>query len=1500
METVLLLPGREDETAKSDAGLERFLKVDVKTARTVDGVSRSAGTVAFAPPAKDVDDDDIIEMEFENNGRRWKQWTTVGQLRSDFAKSGEVSISRDGKQELRIPFNWEANDKTRFGVTEIALKGLKVFGIDLDIQGQIIDKVAQPAARKAAAAVAAHFESQTEKPFGLYRFDNLPNTGELITDAKKLSGGEPYLLFIHGTASSSMGSFGKLAGQKEWEELRAHYGNRILALEHRTFSVSPIQNALDIAELLPDNARLHVVTHSRGGLVGELLCLAEAGAGLQKFDALTKVFTGEKDKEIAAEREKQRQQLKQLWEMLVKKQARVERFVRVACPARGTTLAAKRMDMLASAVINAIGFIPGVKQNPVAEIGYDLAKATLLALVKTKADPRHLPGIEAMVPTSPLVEFLNHPELATKSYLAVIAGDIEVGSLKLTIPALVGNSFFWAQNDLVVNTKSMAEGIRREQKAFRFFDQGSDVSHFNYFFNETSRRAMRQWLMREDGSLIGDFKEVSREARVSRDGRIDQWLEEEARPADQFDQYELKITVSHGDLRNAKYPVAVGHYDGDGIISAEKIIDRLLGNRLTKRFGMRLYPGPLGTAEVVLGPAGSAPAGALVIGLGEMGGITPEVVRNGVTIAALRYANLVAEDSGGERKKGRRSAAFSSLLIGTYGGNALKIKDSVNVIVQGAMQANRILQEQGLWDRVRIDAVEIVELYEDCAIQAIRAAHDLRKNPPLDFAERVEITVEPNDMLSVGGGRYQRPTSEYDTYWWGRIQITGTKSEAVKPAKSPFAELPALFSLDPDLQVTQRHFLDRLIEDAVHSPKKRAQLSDALARLLMQDRRQEEEGDCGLEFLLLTERARAEASLQGTQRRLVDWMVANAVNDTRYDPKLSTSLFELLIPNSLKGHTEDVVLLLDRESAQYPWELLTERSQINKPLATRMGILRQFRTDDFRPNPQPSRGMNALVVGDTANSGLVKLEGAKDEAQRVAEHLRGGGYSVSELIEKDGQTIVNELFAREYQVLHIAAHGGFDAADPNRSGVVLDDGRFLTSKELTNLRTVPDLVFINCCHLGKMERRLNNQQPHRLAASISEELIRMGVKAVVAAGWAVDDAAATIFAGAFYREMLSGEAFGKAVLKARERTFDLSGRTNTWGAYQCYGNPNFRLKQWSKESGREARFFSRREYRDELKSIVERAGVDHGAVNQALNEQLKKMLADVPDNFKDGEVLADFADAWRALGDFKRAIDLYTQAIDKVDARAAINSIEKLGNLECRYAVQLWKKNNAATPKRASKAGGGAKARSEDYNTYLERARNRFDWLLNLQETSERYSLVGKAYKNLALVSADKASCIANLKLAVKNYSDGFELSKRKKEPREKVILPGFNFVACSLLLPGYKKEKLLAIVNYFDEITEKNGEAEKTFWTRIAQPEIELLRHLVKGDLAKAQSRLVREYKTAFAAGAKPSEIESVLQQMDLLAHMLGAADRTVKEKGLSAALNAIREDLIKITQSL
>ena len=56
----------------------------------------------------------------------------------------------------------------------------------------------------------------------------------------------------------------------------------------------------------------------------------------------------------------------------------------------------------------------------------------------------------------------------------------------------------------------------------------------------------------------------------------------------------------HGDLRYARYPIVVGHYEGDTIIGAEKHVDGLLRGALSQRYSLGLYPGEFGSLAVIL------------------------------------------------------------------------------------------------------------------------------------------------------------------------------------------------------------------------------------------------------------------------------------------------------------------------------------------------------------------------------------------------------------------------------------------------------------------------------------------------------------------------------------------------------------------------------------------------------------------------------------------------------------------------------------------------------------------------------------------------------------------------------------------------------------------------------------------------------------------------------------------------------------------------------------
>uniref|UniRef100_UPI0018EF2722 CHAT domain-containing protein n=1 Tax=Paracoccus binzhouensis TaxID=2796149 RepID=UPI0018EF2722 len=220
----------------------------------------------------------------------------------------------------------------------------------------------------------------------------------------------------------------------------------------------------------------------------------------------------------------------------------------------------------------------------------------------------------------------------------------------------------------------------------------------------------------------------------------------------------------------------------------------------------------------------------------------------------------------------------------------------------------------------------------------------------------------------------------------------------------------------------------------------------------------------------------------------------------------------------------------------------------------------------------------ALVIGDPRGGGspLSPLPGAQQEAAAVASLLEESGFAVTRLIGDAASPaqVVAALFSRSWSVVHVASHGvaGWQPRpeDPPMTGIVLGAPPLdvLEAPLLAQLPEPPDLVFLNCCHLGRISAdgpfsgALRQDRPG-FASSLAVELIERGCPAVVACGWAVQDDAAMRFAQGLFTELCAGADFGTAVRQARSATHAASAAMgsldNTWGAYQCYGHPGFGL-----------------------------------------------------------------------------------------------------------------------------------------------------------------------------------------------------------------------------------------------------------------------------------------------------------------------------------------------------
>ena len=511
------LPRTLQSTSRGAAGdIDPFVNDRVVAATQVYDLSPTSRAAAAAEVQADIPPDGVLALEMEDG---FTLFIRADKLAEDLARIDPDAI-KDGA--LRIDALRDRGAPTR-GIADWLVTRLSVLHVKPD---DIID-AARAKAREwlggasvgplpgwaelsvtwlGTKALMWAIEQRLGRVPGLYRWSSQGEPTDLLAagDAglEQEAARGPILVFIHGTGSSAVGSFADLrsgAATADWSALVEQFGERIYAFEHRTLSESPIENALQLAAVLPAGARVNIVTHSRGGLVGDLLCLAGVD------EALLAAFRRRPGLE-QADAEDQRH-LRKLRGLLETKNFRIERYVRVASPARGTRLASGNFDAFLSGLLSLIGLVPALQASPL----YSAFKRVVLEIARNRTKPDLVPGIEAMLPESPLGALLAQAHAKQGTRLAVIAGDIEGGGLLKRLGVFFTDYLLFDQqeNDLVVDTDSMYQGLARGESSRYLYDQGPEVSHFHYFINRRSRRAVKDWLTVADPDQAADFAPVA-------------------------------------------------------------------------------------------------------------------------------------------------------------------------------------------------------------------------------------------------------------------------------------------------------------------------------------------------------------------------------------------------------------------------------------------------------------------------------------------------------------------------------------------------------------------------------------------------------------------------------------------------------------------------------------------------------------------------------------------------------------------------------------------------------------------------------------------------------------------------------------------------------------------------------------------------------------------------------------------------------------------------------
>jgi tetratricopeptide (TPR) repeat protein len=499
---------------------------------------------------------------------------------------------------------------------------------------------------------------------------------------------------------------------------------------------------------------------------------------------------------------------------------------------------------------------------------------------------------------------------------------------------------------------------------------------------------------------------------------------------------------------------------------------------------------------------------------------------------------------------------------------------------------------------------------------------------------------------------------------------------------------------------------------------------------------------------------------------------------------------------------------------------------------------------------------------------------------------------------------------------------GADTSAPRKRlpsrGVVLSHGMFLGPSEIKSLRVVPELVFLNCCHLGgrASDDVLGTATWPRVefnraefAASLADALIGLGVRCVVAAGWAVEEEAARAFAATFYSALMRNERFIDAVAAAREAALNAGDEgDNTWAAYQCYGDPDWRFRRQagdpqrpSSSSGTELAGVAST---SALKLALYTLAVRSANQGAKPGEQRRRLLR-LEKRFKErwgsvGAVAEAFGTAWSELGDLQKAIEWYERAYSAADGSATLRAAEQLANLRARLA---WETVDQAAGVPEAAAGSSTKAQASPElaaatttaRSEIGKSRELLEKLLAIQLTAERENLLGSAFKRLAMVEMSighHEAADAAVEEMVRHYEQAAKLVSR--EPGSDISYPYLNCLAADVERyagradwPGLEGPRLIDVEQ---ELVRRNRDR-PDFWSKAGVIELSMYKALAARALAEHRSEITKAYTNLHACVPATRFWSSVFDQARFVLWPYASAAAEDER----AAANAVLEQLNK-----
>ena len=308
-----------------------------------------------------------------------------------------------------------------------------------------------------------------------------------------------------------------------------------------------------------------------------------------------------------------------------------------------------------------------------------------------------------------------------------------------------------------------------------------------------------------------------------------------------------------------------------------------------------------------------------------------------------------------------------------------------------------------------------------------------------------------------------------------------------------------------------------------------------------------------------------------THKELIESLLSAQSKIFRESDELTyfRALYELLIPNNLKeslSRENNYCLVIDYGTAIIPWEgiIAFSNSLLNKPIQEISKIIRQVSSSIYRADKTDESQPTALVIDVSNYSSNIQNLKSKGEAVLISEMLKSAGFKVESQIKTSADEIIESIFIKSYQILHIEGIGYF--GNNRIYGIVIGPDLFLSPRELGQMALMPKFVFINFgLHKIAEPKKENGEKEEndllfsQLAANFAIDLIELGVESVVISAYPVDEMISNTFSRTLYQALLDGHTFSHAVNVAKQNIYNKEPKISTLIKFQCYGNMNYKL-----------------------------------------------------------------------------------------------------------------------------------------------------------------------------------------------------------------------------------------------------------------------------------------------------------------------------------------------------